>query len=101
MLNFQRRFIAWRRSMPQLTRGEIAFFDAPEPVLALRRWVDDGSDSVLAAFNLSNREVSFDWLDTAGAQALDAHGLPGQAAGGKVTLPPYGAWFGSIPAGAK
>lgn len=102
MLNFQRRFIAWRKTMPQLTRGEIAFFDAPEPVLALRRWVEDGEgmDSVLAAFNLSDREVSFDWPESGAAQALDAHGLPGQAAGGKVSLPPYGAWFGSIPAGA-
>ena len=99
MLNFQRRFIAWRKTMPQLTRGEIAFFDAPEPVLALRRWVADGEgvDGVLAAFNLSDHEVSFDWPESAGAQPLDAHGLKGQAAGGKLTLPPYGAWFGSIP----
>ncbi|MCC2971021.1 alpha-amylase family glycosyl hydrolase [Massilia sp. IC2-476] len=99
MLNFQRRFIAWRKTMPQLTRGEIAFFDAPEPVLALRRDVA-GIDSVLAAFNLSNREVSFDWPASSGAQSLESHGLPGQAAGGKVTLPPYGAWFGSVPGGA-
>lgn len=94
MLNFQRRFIGWRRSMPQLTRGEIDFFDAPEPVLALRRHVE-GMDSVLAAFNLSDREVSFDWPETAGASVLDTHGLPGDAKAGKVTLPPYGAWFGS------
>ncbi|MBQ5947196.1 alpha-glucosidase [Massilia sp. ST3] len=97
MLNFQRRFIAWRRGMPQLTRGEIAFFDAPEPILALRREVA-GMDSVLAAFNLSNREVSFDWPESAHATLLDTHGLPGQASGGKVTLPPYGAWFGALPA---
>ncbi|MBQ5941316.1 MULTISPECIES: alpha-glucosidase [unclassified Massilia] len=95
MLNFQRRFIAWRRSMPQLTRGEIDFFDAPEPVLALRRHAE-GMDSVLAAFNLSDREVSFDWPETAGASVLDTHGLQGDAKGGKVTLPPYGAWFGSV-----
>ena len=37
MLAFARKIIAWRRTLPQLTRGEIAFFDAPEPVLALRR----------------------------------------------------------------
>ncbi|MEH6437694.1 alpha-glucosidase [Massilia sp. DD77] len=98
MLNFQRRFIAWRRGMPQLTRGEIAFFDAPEPILALRREVE-GMDSVLAAFNLSSREVSFDWPETAHATLLDTHGLPGQASGGKLTLPPYGAWFGAVPAG--
>ncbi|MCA1247863.1 alpha-glucosidase family protein [Massilia sp. MS-15] len=99
MLNFQRRFIAWRKTMPQLTRGDIAFFDAPEPVLALRRSAE-GMDEVLAAFNLSDSEVSFEWPDAAGAQALDAHGLPGRAEGGRLTLPPYGAWFGSVAAGA-
>ena len=95
MLNFQRRFIGWRRSMPQLTRGEIDFFGAPAPVLARRRH-GEGMDSVLAAFNLSDREVSFDWPETAGASVLDTHGLPGDAKAGKVTLPPYGAWFGSV-----
>ena len=103
MLNFQRRFIAWRKTMPQLTRGDIAFFDAPEPVLALRRWVDEGEGmaSVLAAFNLGAEPVSFDWPASAQAATLDAQGLPGSAANGRVTLPPYGAWFGSIPADAK
>ncbi|MGG7606582.1 alpha-amylase family glycosyl hydrolase [Massilia sp. BKSP1R2A-1] len=100
MLNFQRRFIAWRKTMPQLTRGDIDFFDAPEPVLALRRDVA-GMDSVLAAFNLSAEPVSFAWPASGQATALDAHGLPGEAAGGRVTLPPYGAWFGSIPADAE
>jgi len=100
MLNFQRRFIAWRKTMPQLTRGDIGFFDAPEPVLALRRDVD-GMDSVLAAFNLSAEPVSFDWPLSSQATALDAQGLPGSAANGRVTLPPYGAWFGSIAADSK
>jgi alpha-glucosidase len=98
-LSFARRFIAWRRTMPQLTRGEIAFFDMPEPVLALRRDVH-GMDSVLAAFNLGPEPVSFDWAESAQASPLDTLGLPGSAAGGRVTLPPYGAWFGSMPAAA-
>ena len=95
MLNFQRRFIALRRTMPQLTRGEIAFFDAPEPILALRRDLQ-GEASVLAAFNLSNQEASFDWPAANGAAQFDA-GLPGSAEAGRVTLPPYGAWFGTLP----
>lgn len=94
MLHFQRRFIAWRRSMPQLTRGDIAFFDAPEPVLALRRDLD-GHDSVLAAFNLSNEAVSFDWPAVQDAAQLVVDGLEGSVAGTRVTLPPYGAWFGT------
>ena len=92
-LHFARRVIAWRKGLPQLTRGDISFFDAPEPVLALRRTLD-GEPTVLAAFNLSNEEVSFAWPESAGAAALEGHGLPGSAAGGRITLPPYGGWFG-------
>jgi len=97
MLNFQRRFIALRRSLPQLTRGEIAFFDAPEPVLALRRDLA-GHDSVLAAFNLSGEEVSFDWPVTDGVAQMPVDGLQGSAQQGRVTLAPYGAWFGTVAA---
>jgi alpha-glucosidase len=94
-LNFARSFIAWRRQQPQLTRGDIAFFDTPEPVLALRRDLD-GRESLLAAFNLGDKEVSFDWPESAQAEALGGHGLPGDAGSGRVTLPPYGAWFGTV-----
>lgn len=92
-LNFARRFIAWRSKQPQLTRGTISFFDAPEPVLALRRELD-GEPAVLAAFNLGTQEVSFDWPESAHAADFEGHGLPGKAANGRVTLPPLGAWFG-------
>jgi alpha-glucosidase len=94
-LNFARRIVAWRRTMPQLTRGEIAFFDTPEPVLALRRDLE-GHPSVLAAFNLGAEPVSFDLPESAHAEALDGHGLPGAASGGRVSLPPFGAWFGVV-----
>src|SRR4051812_43408736 len=58
-LNFARRLIAWRRQQPQLTRGDIVFFDAPEPVLALRRDLP-GHPSILAVFNLGPDPVSFE-----------------------------------------
>jgi alpha-glucosidase len=93
-LNATRRLIAWRRELPQLARGEIKFFDAPEPVLALRRSLA-GHPAILAAFNLGPEPVRFAWPETQGASALDGHGLPGGAAGGVVSLPPFGAWFGS------
>jgi alpha-glucosidase len=51
---------------------------------------------VLAAFNLSDKPVSFDWPQAAGAADLEGHGLPGGREGATVTLPPYGAWFGTI-----
>ncbi|MES2127319.1 MAG: alpha-amylase family glycosyl hydrolase [Pseudomonadota bacterium] len=94
-LNFARRVIAWRKTLPQLLRGDIAFFDAPEPVLALRRDLE-GLPSVLAAFNLSNHPVSFAWPAAQAAEALAGHGLPGSASDGLVSLPPFGAWFGTV-----
>ncbi|QJE01548.1 alpha-glucosidase [Massilia forsythiae] len=97
-LQFARRFIAWRRRQPQLTRGDIAFFDAPEPVLALRRSLGKEGDApdMLAAFNLSDRDVSFAWPDAADARESDDHGLPGTRKGARITLPPYGAWYGTV-----
>jgi alpha-glucosidase len=93
-LAFARRFIAWRRTMPQLTRGDITFFDAPEPVLALRRDVA-GERSVLAVFNLGRDAVTLPLPQAAGAQTISEPGLPGSvAADGTVTLPACGAWFG-------
>jgi alpha-glucosidase len=96
-LNFARRFIQWRKGQPQLTRGEIAFFDAPEPVLALRRDLE-GGPAMLAAFNLSDQTVEFTWPDAAGAEDVDGHGLPGSRTRGQLTLPAYGAWYGVLAA---
>jgi alpha-glucosidase len=93
-LNFARRIIAWRRQTPQLTRGEIVFFDAPEPVLALRRDLA-GHPGVLAIFNLGSQAVAFDLPQAEGAAALGGHGLAGSVEGTRVTLPAYGAWFGT------
>ena len=93
-LNFARRLIAWRRQQPQLTRGDIVFYDAPEPVLALRR-DSPGQPSIIALFNLGPAAASFELPQVAGAAALAGHGLPGSVDGVQVTLPPYGAWFGT------
>jgi alpha-glucosidase len=93
-LNFARRLIAWRRRQPQLTRGDIVFYDAPEPVLALRR-DSPGQPGIIALFNLGSAAVSFELPQVAGAAALAGHGLPGSVDGAQVTLPPYGAWFGT------
>ena len=93
-LNFARRVIAWRRNTPQLTRGEIVFFDAPEPVLALRRDLA-GHPGVVAVFNLGATPVEVDLPSVAGAVAMTGHGLQGSVDGTKVSLPPYGGWFGT------
>jgi alpha-glucosidase len=94
-LNFARNIIHWRRTQPALTRGDIEFFDVPEQALALRRDCD-GHPSVLAVFNVTNAPLTFDWPEAAGARRLEGHGLQGDVSGTTVTLPPYGAWFGTI-----
>ena len=94
-LNFARRLIAWRRNTPQLTRGEIVFFDAPEPVLALRRDLA-GHPGVVAVFNLGAKPVEVELAAVAGAVAMTGHGLQGSVDGIKVTLPAFGGWFGTV-----
>ncbi|RJG22401.1 alpha-amylase family glycosyl hydrolase [Massilia cavernae] len=94
-LNFARRLIAWRRNTPQLTRGEIVFFDAPEPVLALRRDLA-GHPGVIAVFNLGPEPMDFDLPQISGAAAMSGHGLEGSVDGTRVTLPAYGGWFGTV-----
>jgi len=94
-LNFARRLIAWRRNTPQLTRGEIVFFDTPEPVLALRRDLT-GHPGVVAVFNLSAAPVEVDLPAVGGAVAMTGHGLQGSVNGTRVTLPAYGGWFGTV-----
>jgi alpha-glucosidase len=93
-LNFARRLIAWRRQQPQLTRGDIVFFDTPEPVLALQRDLPD-HPSVLALFNLGPDPVNFELAQLEGAVPLIGHGLHGTVEGTQVSLPSYGAWFGT------
>jgi len=99
-LNFARNLIRWRRALPQLTHGDIAFADAPDGLLALRRDLP-GHPSVLAVFNLTNAPQTYDWPQSAAAAALDGHGLhahraAGVAEGGQINLPAYGAWFGTL-----
>jgi alpha-glucosidase len=92
-LTFARKIIAWRKTIPQLTHGDIVFFDAPEPVLALRRDLP-GQPGVLAAFNLGGQDLSFMWPEAAGATVLEGHGMAGSAQDATLTLPAFGAWFG-------
>jgi alpha-glucosidase len=71
------------------------FHDAPEPVLALQRDLE-GFPSVLGCFNLSPEPVTFSWAAAASATVLEGHGLPGSISGEEITLPAYGAWFGTV-----
>jgi alpha-glucosidase len=96
-LSFAQTMLAWRRAHPQLSHGDIAFFDAPEPVLAFRRDLA-GEPPLLAAFNLGDSPVQFEWPQAAGATPIDGHGMAGEldTRNGTVTLPAYGGWYGLL-----
>lgn len=93
VLHFARRVMRWRKSIPQLLRGDIRFYDVPEPLLALSRQ-SDGAPPLVAVFNLSSQEQSFEWPLIQHAIALTGHGLAGQKDDARLSLPAYGAWIG-------
>lgn len=93
VLHFVRKVMRWRKSIPQLLRGDIHFYDLPEPLLALSRDLE-GAPSVYAVFNLSAQAQQIDWPLIQDAIVLSGHGLVGQKDGANLNLPAYGAWIG-------
>lgn len=93
VLNFVRKVMRWRKSIPQLLRGEIHFYDLPEPLLALSRDLE-GAPSVYSVFNLSAQAQHIEWPLIQDAIVLSGHGLVGQKDGASLSLPAFGAWIG-------
>jgi len=92
VLHMIRRFLSWRKQHPALVRGDIAFVQASEPVLAFERsWNDE---RILCVFNFSNRDVSqpisSPW------SSIDGHGFDAVLGQDEILLPPFGAWFGRV-----
>jgi alpha-glucosidase len=92
VLAFYQRFLPWRRQSEALCRGTIHFYQAPEPILALRR--ESGSDRILAVFNLSSTSVGYTL--PAAAIPLAGHGLEASLDGRDLQLPPWGGFFGRM-----
>src|SRR5690606_7828497 len=81
-LNVVRRFLRWRAGHAALVEGDIAFLDAPEPVLAFVR--SHAGERLLVVLNLSAQPA--EWILPGGTtpQAVDDHGLPaGRLEGGR------------------
>jgi len=94
-LNVVRRFLAWRKRHSALQHGRIAFLDAPEPVLALRRDAED--ESVLAVFNLSGQPAEWTLPEVLTVHALDDHGLSaGALVDRSIQLPARGVFYARI-----
>jgi len=93
-LNAARRFLRWRKTMPALQLGDIAFLDAPEPVLALTRSFAD--NRLLVVFNLSDDAAQWAVPQGIEAQVIDGHGLAsGIIEGDRLRLPAHGVFYGA------
>ncbi|MGV2121743.1 alpha-glucosidase [Agrobacterium vitis] len=91
VLEHYRRFLHFRRTQPALIKGEIAFHTVTETDLVYSRRLD--GETVLCGFNMSAEPAELS-LPDGNWQALEGHGFAGSVAGGKISLPAWGAWFG-------
>ena len=100
VLHFYRHFLAWRAQQPMLRHGDIAFLDAPEPVLMHVRKA--AGVTLLSAFNLGRTPVTLR-LPTGLAtrlSAVDGHGvIGGTVCDAVLTLSAYGGYFGMLAGG--
>lgn len=90
-LNFTRRFLAARRASAALRLGEIAFVDAPAPILAFLRTHE--RERVQCLFNLSGGEVEFRGEPPRNGAPLGIDCGSVDVREGRVTLGPYAAAF--------
>lgn len=86
ILSKTKGFIEFRRRRVALRLGDIAFIDAPDPVLAFVR--NFGGEFLYCAFNLGAAEARIDL--PAGDYRLLDYGLPARIEGGRLNLPAYG-----------
>ncbi|WP_018607628.1 alpha-glucosidase family protein [Uliginosibacterium gangwonense] len=101
VLNFYRGFLAWRRNLPVLAKGDIRFMTSPDSVLCFMRSMD--RQEVFCAFNLSPEAVEY--VVPMPLAALTGHGLGGAEidvcdAQTKLVLPAWSGFFGKPLAAA-
>ena len=93
MLEHYRRFIAFRRNFPALTKGDIEFLAASGDVVAFTRGA--GNERIVCAFNLGSKPAELQ-IPLSPAETLSGHGFTGVAQGGAIKLNGYQAWFGRL-----
>jgi alpha-glucosidase len=97
-LAFYRAALAWRKSHPALSQGDIAFYRTAEPILAFRRTL--GDQSMLCVFNLSAepRQITVSGLAGVALEAVSHHAaLDGKT----LQLDANGYAFIAIPPGKR
>ena len=92
LLHDYRRFIAWRKTRPELVKGEITLLDVAEPVIGfIRHW--DGVKT-LVVVNLGPNTAQYPLRDMGTLTPLSDHGLPqGTLRGDVLTLKGYQIFF--------
>lgn len=83
-------FLHWRHQQADLISGDNRFLDAPEPILVLMR------GNTCCIFNLSNNPQSFELPAGLSLQALSGHGFSASLVDGKLELPAYQVFFGTV-----
>jgi alpha-glucosidase len=91
-LHFFRSFVAWRKKHQALIRGDIRFLETEEPLLVFVR--ETPGEKILVACNMGDQKVSYTLPE--GTKVLEGHGLPHELADNRLTLPPFGGFFGQL-----
>ncbi|MCV2875458.1 alpha-amylase family glycosyl hydrolase [Rhodobacteraceae bacterium XHP0102] len=91
MLDFYRQIIALRKSLPELVKGDFEFVTHADGVVGF--WRGGAARAVLCVFNLSGETRRLTLPE--GEYAEIAAPFTATVAAGKLTLPPYQAWFGA------
>jgi alpha-glucosidase len=105
LLNWHKKLIALRRSVPAIHDGGIVMLDVNNPnVLSYLRTAPAGAAPVVVSLNMSGQPqtVSLD-LASAGVNSNSVKTLlgtdasmSGASSAQSLKLPPYGAWIGSV-----
>jgi alpha-glucosidase len=91
VLAFSRAMIALRKATPPLARGEIAFVEAPEPLVAFTR--SHAGETVLCVFNFGGEPQVLAHPSLERAELLGLRAGDADLRGGSLGLPPHGAAF--------
>lgn len=92
MIGWYKALIEARRNSPALRTGSINFHQAGEGVLLFTRAGEDGTASVLCAFNISDAAQTI----AAPGASTAIIGSGGTAVGTQLSLGPYGLYWGSM-----
>lgn len=94
-LNAARKFLHWRKTVPALQWGDIAFLDTAEPVLAFTRSFE--GQRLLVVFNLSAQHVQWMLPENMQAHPVAGHGLlSGELQGQQLSLAPHALLYATL-----